>query len=56
MDELVRKLNVYRTAIERILVAPFGSVVLFEAKEMQLLAQTLLRERTRRRADALLGK
>jgi len=56
MDELVRKLNTYRTAIERILVAPFGSVVLFEAKEMQLLAQSVLRERTRRRADALLGK
>ena len=56
MDVLVRKLNVYRTAIERVLVAPFGSVVLFEAKEMQLLAQTILRDRTRRRADALLGK
>ena len=56
MDELVRKLNVYRTAIERVLVAPFGSVVLFEAKEMQLLAQVILRDRTRRRADALLGK
>lgn len=56
LDEIVRKLNVYRTAIERVLVAPFGSVVLFEAKEMQLLAQTILRDRTRRRADALLGK
>ncbi|MBR5302752.1 MAG: TetR/AcrR family transcriptional regulator [Clostridia bacterium] len=56
MDEIVRKLNVYRTAIERVLVAPFGSVVLFEAKEMQLLAQAILRDRTRRRADALLGK
>ena len=56
VDELVRVLNAYRTAIERVLVAPFGSVVLFEAKELQLLAQTILRERTRRRADALLGK
>lgn len=56
MDELVSKLNAYRTAIERVLVAPFGSVVLFEAKELQLLAQTILRDRTRRRADALLGK
>ena len=56
MDELVRKLNVYRTAIERVLVAPFGSVVLFEAKEMQLLVQAILKDRTRRRADALLGK
>ncbi|MBQ4265915.1 MAG: TetR/AcrR family transcriptional regulator [Clostridia bacterium] len=56
MDELVLKLNTYRTAIERILVAPFGSVVLFEAKEMQLLAQAILKDRVRRRADALLGK
>lgn len=56
MDELTRKLNIYRTAIERILVAPFGSVVLFEAKELQLLAQTILKERVRRRADALLAK
>ena len=56
MDELVRCLNSYRTAIERILIAPFGSVVLFEAKELQLLAQAIMRDRTRRRADALLAK
>jgi len=56
LDELVSKLNVYRTAIERVLVAPFGSVVLFDAKELQLLAQTILKDRIRRRADALLGK
>ena len=56
MDELVRKLNVYRTAVERVLVAPFGSVVLFEAKELQLLAQAILRDRIRRRADMLLVK
>ena len=56
MEGMVAKLRVYRTAIERVLAAPFGSVVLFEAKEMQLLAQAILRDRTRRRADALLGK
>lgn len=56
MDEMVAKLNAYRTAIERVLVAPFGSVVLFEAKELQLLSQQILRDRTRRRADTLLGK
>ena len=56
MDAAIKKLNVYRTAMERILVAPFGSVVLFEAKELQLLAQTVLRDRVRRRADAMLGK
>lgn len=56
MDALIAKLNAYRAAIERILAAPFGSVVLFEAKELQLLAQAILRDRVRRRADALLGK
>lgn len=56
MDAAMKKLGVYRTAIERILVAPFGSVVLFEAKELQLLAQTILRDRVRRRADAMLAK
>ena len=56
MDALVGKLNLYRTAIERVLVAPFGSVVLFEAKELQLLAQQILRDRVRRRADAMLMK
>ena len=56
MDALLGKLNLYRTAIERVLIAPFGSVVLFEAKELQLLAQQILRDRLRRRADAMLGK
>ena len=56
MDGLIRTLNAYRTAIERILVAPFGSVVLFEVKELQLLAQGVLRERVRRRADAILAQ
>jgi len=56
MDALVGKLNLYRTAIERMLIAPFGSIVLFEAKELQLLSQQILRERVRRRADALMNK
>jgi len=56
MDALRGKLNLYRTAIERVLIAPFGSVVFFEAKELQLLAQQILRDRVRRRADAMLGK
>ncbi len=56
LDAAIKKLNVYRTAMERILVAPFGSVVLFEAKELQTLAQTVLRDRVRRRADMILGK
>ena len=53
--ELVGRLTVYRAAIERFLLAPFGSVVLFEAREMQLLAQNVVRERTRERADAILA-
>jgi len=56
MDALIGKLNLYRTAIERVLIAPFGSIVLFEAKELQLLSQQILRDRVRRRADALLTK
>lgn len=54
-EAIVKKLNLYRMAIERVLVAPFGSVVLFEAKELQLLGQSVLRGRVRRRADAMLG-
>ena len=56
MDALIAKLNLYRGAIERVLIAPFGSIVLFEAKELQLLARQILRDRVRRRADALLTK
>lgn len=56
MEALLGKLNLYRAAIERVLIAPFGSIVLFEAKELQLLAQQILRDRVRRRADALLTK
>lgn len=54
-EAMVAKLRVYRTAIERVLVAPFGSVVLCDAKELALLAQDVLRRRVRERADELLG-
>ena len=54
-EAMVAKLNAYRTAIERVLVAPFGSIVLCDAKELQLLAQDVLRRRLRERADELLG-
>ena len=56
MEMLISKLNLYRTAIERVLLAPFGSILLFEAKELQLLSQQIIRDRVRRRADALLAK
>ncbi|MBQ2991900.1 MAG: TetR/AcrR family transcriptional regulator [Clostridia bacterium] len=54
-DAAVRKLNLYRTAMERMLLAPFGSIELMDARDLQLLVQRVLRERLRRRADALLG-
>lgn len=54
-ERMLAALKVYRLAIERILLAPFGSVVLFEAKELQLLGQSILRGRIRQRADALLS-
>ena len=50
--ELVGRLTVYRAAIERFLLAPFGSVVIFEALELQILAQNALRERDRKQAAA----
>ena len=55
LEEIVRRLSVYRQAIERTLIAPFGSIVLFEAKELQLLAASVLKNRIRQRADAMLG-
>ena len=55
MEGMVAKLRVYRTAIERVLVAPFGSIVLFDAKELQLLAQDIMKRRLRDRANALLA-
>ena len=54
-EVMVVKLNAYRTAIERVLVAPFGSIVLCDARELQLLARDVLRRRLRERADELLG-
>lgn len=56
MDAIVRKLGVYRTSIERMLIAPFGSVVMLEVRDLQQMAQRILRERVRRRADAMLAK
>lgn len=49
---MVACLTAYRAAIERFLLAPFGSVVIFEAQELQLLAQNALRERDRKQAAA----
>ena len=40
---MIACLTTYRAAVERFLLAPFGSVVLFEAQELELLAQAVLR-------------
>ena len=56
MEEAVRKLNAYRTAIERILIAPFGSIVLMDARDLYRLAHAVLQERIRMRAYAILNK
>ncbi|MBP3656410.1 MAG: TetR/AcrR family transcriptional regulator [Clostridia bacterium] len=54
VEAMLRKLTAYRCAIERTLIAPFGSIVLFEAAELQQLAHAILSERVRSRADAVL--
>ena len=54
IEAMLATLRAYRVAIERVLFAPFGSIVLFEVKELQLLGQSVLRDRIRQRADALL--
>ena len=54
-EAMLSRLKVYRMSIERVLLAPFGSIVLFDAKELQLLGQNVLRSRIRQRADVLLA-
>jgi len=54
-DAMIAKLRVYRTAIERVLVAPFGSIVLCDAKELLLLSQDVTKRRLRERADEMLN-
>ena len=44
-EGMLRKLAAYRCAIERILVAPFGSIVLCEGEELQQLGRSILRSR-----------
>lgn len=55
VEEMIRRMIVYRQAIERTLIAPFGSIVLFEAKELQLLVSGVIKSRVQRRADEKLG-
>ena len=55
LEEIVRRMTVYRQAIERTLIAPFGSIVLFETKQLQLMVSAVIKSRTQRRADEKLG-
>ena len=55
-EKAIAKTRAYRTAIERLLLAPYGSIVLIEAKDLQVLVQRLVKERLRRRADSMLVK
>ncbi len=49
-DTMIRKLWVYRGAIERVLIAPLGSIVLFDADELCALGTEILRGRARQQA------
>ena len=53
-EKAIAKMRAYRTAIERLLLAPFGSIVLIETRDLQVLVQRIFKERLRKRADQLL--
>ena len=54
-DKAIEKMRAYRTASERLLFAPYGSIVLIESRNLQVLVQRVFRERLRKRADHLLN-
>ena len=54
-DKAIEKMRAYRTAIERLLFAPYGSIALIESRNLQVLVQRVFRERLRKRADHLLN-
>lgn len=55
-EKAIAQMRAYCTAIERLLLAPFGSIVLIETKDLQVLVQRISKERLRKRADGMLGK
>ena len=55
-EKAIIKTRAYRTAIERTLFAPYGSISLIETKALQVLAQRVSKEKLRKRADDLLAK
>ena len=55
-EKAIIKTRAYRTAIERTLFAPYGSISLIETKALQVRAQRVSKEKLRKRADDLLAK
>ena len=55
-EKAIVKTRAYRTAIERTLLAPYGSISLLETKTLQVLAQRVSKEKLRKRADNMLAK
>ncbi len=55
-EKAIAQMRAYCTAIERLLLAPFGSIVLIETRDLQVLVQRISKERLRKRADGMLGK
>ena len=45
LERMIHKLWVYRGALERILVAPLGSLVLFDSSELTALVRKILTDR-----------
>lgn len=52
-EKMTRKLWLYRDAIERFLVAPLGSIVLFEAEDLLALGKEIVEDRMRREAGLI---
>ncbi len=52
MDRMIHKLWVYRGAIERVLVAPLGSIVLFDVDELSALGMEILKGRAQQKTAA----
>ncbi|MBR1710378.1 MAG: TetR/AcrR family transcriptional regulator [Clostridia bacterium] len=51
LEAMVRKLWVYRGAIERILIAPLGSIILFDAEDLVKLGKQVLADRAQQKQE-----
>ncbi|MEG0766589.1 MAG: hypothetical protein RR482_02635, partial [Clostridia bacterium] len=52
LPQILEKLSLYRHAVERILGAPFGSIVLCQASRMATICRTVLEQRAREERHA----